>query len=244
MLAPACLILSLFYGCSKESDSTPNALSASGTSLSTVGDTVTLVLQPGPGEGQDAFVQQYQYHPDNANDNWGTYPELTALTWTSSGYYLRQRIYIKFTGLNAIPANANIISASLSLYGIAPLTSQVTPQGCSIYPGSIYNDLYSDNSCAVLRVTSGDWSQDTITWNNKPDYGGNTAAIIPSSNSRWGYDTTADVFRLVKQIVAQQKNYGFCIRLRYEEIFRSMLFASSESADPTKRPKLVVKYTL
>jgi hypothetical protein len=43
-------------------------------------------------------------------------------------------------------------------------------------------------------------------------------------------------------MVSNNQNYGFVLQLQYEQIYRSLNFASSEVADATKRPKLVVVY--
>ncbi len=68
-------------------------------------------------------------------------------------------------------------------------------------------------------------------------------ALIPASTKQWNYNVTVDVTQMVKRMVANpSKNYGFKMRLVTEDTYRSMVFASSEYSDSTKRPKLTVRY--
>jgi len=238
------LVFSFFYSCSKESVSNKNVLNTSASNnISVSSDTTTLITQPGPDDGDDAYVFAEQDFHQAAEGNDNAIPELMIAAWTAQGRPLVGRSYVKFNALNNIPATAHIVSAELSLYGLDPNTSISTPQGCSIYPGSPYNK-YKENACVILRVIDNDWSEATITWLNKPPYTRDEPGFIPKSTSQWNYNITSDVTNMVQQMVTEQKNYGFCIRLRDEEIYRCMVFASSESTDAGKRPMLIVKYTL
>jgi hypothetical protein len=121
----------------------------------------TLVLQPGPDEGQNCLVAGDIYAADNLNAN----PDISASTWTygaQGGGTGSVRTYIKFIGLDGMPDSAIILSAKLSLYGISSGVS--SPQGNSYYNGSPYAG-YGENSCWLTRVTV-DWNPDSLTWNN------------------------------------------------------------------------------
>lgn len=206
----------------------------------------TLILQPGPTEGQDARPADIQgCSPGNpygnvANDVYDL-ADLAAGAWTfgANGCSTGQlRSFLKFTGLSVIPQSATILSAKLSLYGV---TSSVSwSQGNSYYPGSPYT---LTNELWLKRITAS-WSESTITWNNKPTVTDVNRVAIPASTLQWGYDVTnIDVTEMVKSMVNNaNSNHGFCLMNQIEEIYRSMTFASSDHSDATKRPKLVVTY--
>ena len=248
-LISSCFFLFLVSSCSKEVlvETVPQTSSAkeiSGSLMSLAGDTTTLSLQPGPQDGQDCYVNFLAGNSAYASSNFNYDPELSISAWTVNGAQLKQRGYIKFTGLNALPAGAHVLSAELYLYGLNPNTSLSAPQGNSIYPGSPYNSS-PNNGLYISLVTGGDWSEDSLTWNNKPVfYPTNFDGIIPSSTSQWNYNAIANVTDLTKAIVKSKRNYGFCIHLQDEEIYRCMLFASSEASNAAMRPKLVVKYAM
>ncbi len=242
-------ILFVFSSCTKEAVSltVPSAINdkaAQSSLVSLAGDTSTLTLQPGPDDGQDCYVSFLLGNPSYASFNSNFDPELAISAWTVNGAQLRQRSYLKFPGISTLPDSSRIISAQLYLYGIDPNTSETAPQGNSLYPGSPYS-RYTNNGCFISLVSGGDWLEDTITWNTKPAfYSSDYDGVISSSTSQWNYDVKANVTPLVKAIVRKKTNYGFCIHLQDETIYRCMLFASSEGSDPAKRPKLVIKYAL
>ena len=89
----------------------------------------------------------------------------------------------------------------------------------------------------------GNWDATTITWMNKPGTTEENKVAIPASTSQWNYTVTdLDVTNLVKDMVANNQNYGFSFQLQTEQIYRALSFGSSKSTDPSIRPKLVVIY--
>lgn len=202
-----------------------------------------LILQPGPGEGQDCLVA-YRETDDGfyAGENHILNPDIAALCWTYNEVYAGvgvNRTYFKFTGLSEVPATADILYARLSLYGME--TGVAAPLGNSSYPGSPYTDYGTNN--AWLKMVLSDWADSTITWNNKPATSDEYQAAIPASTARWNFDVVdIDVTNMVRSMVKAGQNYGFCLQLQKEEIYRSILFGSSEAENPAKRPKLVVQY--
>lgn len=208
--------------------------------------TKTLTLQPGPTEGQDARVSilhNCSWGNTGENNNFNYLEDLEMSAWTfnndgcSTGEY---RSYIKFTGLSAIPQNATILSAKLSLYGV---TSSVgSPQGNSYYLGSPYNS-FGSNECWIKRAV-GSWDESTITWSNQPGFTELNKVAIPASLSQWGYNVPdVDVTEMVKPMVnTANSNFGFCIMLQIEQYYRCVNFGSSNNPDPARRPKLVITY--
>lgn len=201
-------------------------------------ETKTLESQPGPNEGQDALV--YYRINDLSNiyggANWNHIAEVhySQWTYTADGHPEGTvRTYLKFPATSAIATNATILSARLSLYGVS--TSQFLPQGNTSTAGAT-------NHGWITRVT-GNWDESTITWLNKPGITETNRIEIPPSTSQWNSDATQiDVTNLVKDIVASGQNNGFCIYLQTEQVYRSRIFANSEYADASKRPKLVIQY--
>ncbi len=217
------------------------------TSISVTSPSIkTLSLQPGA-EGIDAgtFLVQ-SCTPGAPYENVGSsaipnQAELYVAAWTfssagcSTGQY---HTLIKFAGLDGLPANATILSAKLSLYGVS--TAPASPQGNSYYPGSPYNPS-GTNEVLIKRIT-GIWDESTVSGNTEPAVTSQNQAEIPASTSQWNYNVVdLDVTNLVKDIQATA-NYGFLLQMKTETYYRSMNFASSDNADATKRPKLVVTY--
>lgn len=225
------------------------------TGLDTVSVTVlpsliqTVTLQPGATEGSDARISNVQNctPPGNPfsnlpNSNDPDFQDMPVAAWTNNANgcaTIQHRAFLKFTALNNIPQTATILSAKLSLYGVSSSVS--LPQGNSYYPGSPYNSS-GTNECWIKQV-SGSWSESAITWNNQPAVTETNRVAIPASTSQYGYDALdIDVTNMVKSMVNNAANNGFCIMLQNEVYYRSVTFASSDHADAAKRPKLVITY--
>lgn len=217
------------------------------TGLDTVSVTIltaqltTVTMQPGT-DGQDALVITKDGDNTSPNLNIGQHTELVYSKWTYGGQGFGEgamRSYIKFASVSSIPASAEILSAKLSLYGVA--SSGFTPEGNSHFPGSPYGSG-PDNPGWVKRVTS-NWEEATITWNNKPGTVDAGQASIPGTTTQWNFNATdIDVTDMVRAMVSTNSNYGFCLTLQNEAIYRNVIFASSEATDAARRPKLVVVY--
>ena len=185
----------------------------------------TITLQPtnNPTETRVTIV-------GNANQS-APGPDIPLAAWTMGGTAVTIRELLKFDW-GAIPQNATIVSATLSLYS---------------YPAPTLNGNLTDanfgtnNSFTVQRVTS-DWSVPTITWFNQPAGASANQIVIPHTASSV-LDLNIDVTNLVSTMVSTNTNYGFLLKLQNEVIYTSRIFVSSSStAHPTKRPKLVIVY--
>jgi hypothetical protein len=227
--------------CKKENASAVVADQSSNSQNASLNDQNTrLVLQPGPEDGSDAVINKLLHYADSRDGNLGQVPELYIEAWTINRKAVFTRCYIKFNDLSSIPSKAKITSSHLYLYGVPNSTSN--PNGNSIYPGSPYNQ-WPDNRCLVSRVRK-DWNEDSITWNNAPQWYETLQDTIPVSTSRWNYNVVLNVEDMVTRMVRDSSNYGFPITLLNETKYRSMIFASSENPDATKRPKLIVNYRI
>jgi hypothetical protein len=205
----------------------------------------TITLQPGPKDGEDCIVAYRETDGGlNANANHSGNPDLDASAWTynTEGWGAgANRSYLKFIGLSSLPPKAIIKSAKLSLYGINTGEAIASPQGNSYYPGSPF-DSYGSNA-AWLKEVTGDWEETTITWNTKPGTTEKHKVSIPASTSQWNYDVMdLDVTAIVKDMISNDKNYGFCFQQQTETYYRCLSFSGSRATDASKRPKLVVEY--
>lgn len=205
----------------------------------------TSTMQPGADKGQDCTVAYRETDGGaRAAGNMNTLPNLIAAraTWNYSGAGEgSERGYIKFVDIDSIPADAVIKSAKLSLYGVDASISPEITAGNSYYPGSGYAS-YGDNKTWLKRVAA-NWDQATINWNNKPATVEDNKVELPVSTTQWNFDVTdIDVTAMVQDMVTKKQNYGFCFQLQVEQIYRFLVFGTSEVTNAAKRPKLVVTY--
>ncbi|HMG82042.1 MAG TPA: DNRLRE domain-containing protein [Ferruginibacter sp.] len=215
------------------------------TTTITVEPPKTIILQPGAATGQDAEVV-YVPGLDNGNNAYGTDSILRITDWTyfSQGYGEGwTHAFVKFMGLNNLPAGSVIKSAKLSLYGLSSTTSTDIgyPEGDNYYSGSPYP---LSNEMWLQRATA-DWDQTTITYNNEPAVTSVDEVATPTSTSQFNSNITdLDVTQLVKDMVATPgTNYGFSITLQTAGYYRSQSFYSSEgSPDSSLAPKLVITF--
>jgi hypothetical protein len=157
-------------------------------------------------------------------------PETGAAAWTSGGQSALLRGLLKFD-LNAIPANATIVSAKLSLFSTTnPLNGDL-----------VHANSGPDNAMLIQRVL-GNWSESTTTWSNQPSGDATTQIVIPHTTLSFLDLMDIDVTNQVKTMVAGNNN-GFLLKLQTEAIFNSRLFYSKKATDVSKRPKLTIQYS-
>lgn len=193
----------------------------------------TLLMKPGPDCGIDAVVAINNTAALNwQNTNYGANPQMYAIAWTffanggTEGYF---RSLIDFRDLDLVPQNANVVSATLRLYGVP--TSPHTPGNSGA------------NISWVQQVTSA-WTEFGVTWNTQPTVTPVNQVAIPASTSVWNYNVAVNVTAMVQAMVNQPaaNRFGFRIMLQTEAIYRSLLFASSDHATPALWPELEVTY--
>jgi len=194
--------------------------------------TFTATLQPDASNGQDVHVHKNSSIPSVANTNFNGVPELNISAWTVNGAPIFLRAYIRFDDLAKIPSTAHVLSATFYLYGLT--SSIVSPQG-----------NYGANR-SVIEPVDGPWNESTLTWNTQPKVKTEWGQVtLPASTSQWNYDVALDDVKgmIARAVMFPAKNYGVRISLANETYYRNLIFASSESTDPSKRPKLVVTYS-
>lgn len=237
-----CVLITSFISCKKEitNNTTPIITSEDESTVitETKGDTTTVIIRPSLKDGQDCYVSIIDADTSNGNINLSSVPEIVAGKYYHYGQLSTQRTFIRFDSLlKKVPLGKTIVSAHLMLYGKS--SSLVFPYGNSYYPGS----PNPENSCWIQRVTTlKQWQESTITWNNQPATTTAAEVTLPASTSTYNYNVDVLVTQMVRTMVNLQRNNGFCMRLKTEEPFRGIAFATSESTDVLLRPRLIIKY--
>jgi hypothetical protein len=183
----------------------------------------TLVIQP-----TNNPSEMYAYSYDPTNIGVGNI-EIPIGSWTVNGTPVHYRPYIKLD--YTIPANANIISAKLSLFAMP------SPLG-----GNTVDAHYgSANAFYVRRITAA-WTPAATNWNSQPSTTTANQVTVPNSTASSQDAINIDVTQLVKDM-QQNGNHGFAMRLITENYYNIRQYVSSYNSDATKRPKLVIQYT-
>lgn len=198
--------------------------------------TDSIVINSGPNSGQSMYVTYNDMNPGWANgnvyNNANVNQELATATtpeYNGPGTVI-SRSLISFD-MSALPVNAEIISAKLSLYGLPSYNT--IPQGNQ-----------GTNNWLIQRILD-NWNQTTVTWNTKPATTTSGQIELPQTTASFNYDVTnIDVTQLVRDMrtLTPDKTAGFCLRLTTESLWRSVIFASTRHATAAKRPKLQIVY--
>ena len=168
----------------------------------------------------------------NPNSNFGSHDDMIVASWTVGGNPSNTRALLNFD-LSAIPANAVITSASLSLYH--------NPNSLS---GNIGHSQNGGSNAAWLRRITSAWTEYGVTWNSQPSTSTQNQVVLPASNSTTEDYLNVDVAALVQDLVSNPaQSFGMLIQLQTESPQRSLLFASSDHANPALHPQLAVCYT-
>lgn len=177
---------------------------------------------------QDARISWKENAPSVANTNYVNDEGLSTYAWTSSGDTVYYRGLIQFD-LSSIPSYATITSATLKLYH-----NPTSPQG-----------QHSGSNQSCIRPLGSTWDESTVTWNTQPSYDSTNQVLFGASQSATEDFENIDVTALISNIHATPaSNNGFVIMLRTEEIFRSLILASSKHPNSNLHPKLVVEYDI
>jgi hypothetical protein len=178
-----------------------------------------ITLQPG-NDGKDAKVFSQQ-----AESNFGGDPDLIAAAWNFGGNDEVLRSYIEFD-LDELPNNITITNAELSLYYNAD-----APEGHA-----------GDNTALLQRITQ-PWTENTVSWGDQPATTTTNQVVLPVSQSNDQDYENINVTQLIQDMIDNpNSSHGLLLRLMNEEVFRRVVFASSDHPDETKHPKLEICY--
>ena len=187
--------------------------------------TQTLTLQPGNNTNEATLSWTNSGTITGSNFN---LQELLAMAWTTGGELLVGRGLFKFD-MSAIPTNATIVSAKLSLYS--------TPNPLN---GNQVDANYGNNNAMFIERVTSTWNS-TLNWPNQPFGDNATQVSIPQTNLSTFDLIDVDVTNLVTPMISGVNN-GFKIRLQNEAYYNLRNFCSSKHAVTGKRPKLVITY--
>lgn len=175
---------------------------------------------------KDAIVRS-----QNPTTNYGSNTTTEAYAYNSCSpfdcpQYVRGLIDFDFS---SIPRDAIILEATLKLYGIS--------------------HLYSSSNASYLRRNTTTWTENSVTWNNKPTYSTGSASIdrVSLAQSTSGtQDYNVNVRDMVNYWIKKESTnrFGVTLMLQTETSTRRMSFGSKENSNTAKRPKLIIKYVL
>lgn len=188
---------------------------------------ITIVLQPGPDDGKDAYTSFLA-----GTTNTGDHQSLVAHAWTNGGIPGKARSFLAFD-LASIPTNATVISAALSLFH----NPTDNTQSFDYHTG--------DNEFYIQRIINS-WHENSITWNNQPNTTGANQVTVPPSSSPTQDYLDIDVTEIVKDMIdSPMGNHGLMIRMVDEiNYYRCVLYASSDHSNADLHPKLVVSFKI
>lgn len=203
---------------------------------------ITAVFQPGPENGNDAMYQNLTScsSPINShNTNYGDNNILMARAWSFNSIPENcnngvSRSLIRFDGLNTLPDDALVVSATLCLYGLSASENGQY--------GNSYPELNGgpSNPIKIGRVLS-NWDESSLTWTNQPSVDFSDNIQHGPSTQRFSENITIDVSAIVQSQISGENN-GLGIQLLTESLYRSWYWASNNFSNPQKRPKLIVEY--
>ena len=163
--------------------------------------------------------------------NYGNAIECDATAWTNGGSNSNARSLF-YWDLSAIPTNATVTSAMLSLYTFNS-------------PSNGQHSTMSGPNDAYLNKITGPWDEHTVTWNNMPTISTVNQATLPASTSATQDYLNIDVSAMVQDMVTNPAtNYGMMLQLVTEQFYRKLVFGSSDHPDPAKHPLLEVCYNV
>jgi hypothetical protein len=216
---------------------TLTATNSAGSSLATVTITVnpaiveqTLTIQPGPAAGKDAYISSLTPDFNYASNEYLSIGQsifstlgFNRVKFILESYFLRA--YLQFD-LSELPDNAVVVSAVLKLY-----------QPNSIDTTGLMIDVH--------QVTES-WEENTISWNNKPDYltSPESTITVPISIFGWlSWDITSLVQGWANGSIA---NYGVLLKVAgmVLEYIHINCYSSNYAGGSTLHPKLEITYHL
>ncbi len=160
--------------------------------------------------------------------------DLGAVQWTCGGSPCELRSVMQFD-LTAIPTNAIIQSATLSLYA----------NPAQFNGNSVLGPMYGTSNACDLLMINAPWNAATLNWNNQPSVSLNNIVSLPQSTAAYQNYTGINVTNVVQQWVNNPAlNWGWMIKIQTPNYYNSMIFCSGDYADTLLVPSLSICYTL
>ncbi len=198
----------------------------------------TLVLQPGPDDGKDAWLSDL-----NPDVNFGNYRYfessflsdsiLTVMRTTRSLIYFNQE---------QLPKSAIIHNVTLTLHYDIPIPWEVDSSW--FYRNKKCNCLV--NGAAFQQIIE-PWEENKVTWNNQPQTTEiSQVMLFPFVKNANFIDIDVTGLFVPDPYIDSipLPNYGILMRLYPEESYPGFRFVSSDYPDEYMRPRLKIQYSL
>lgn len=190
-----------------------------------------LKLQPNNAVGKDAVIWSSRPNKNNASSI-----DFQAMAWTWYGKNLSngtRRSLIQFD-LSTIPTYAIIDRAKLALYH-----NSETPE-----PTGGHSIMGDSNSSFLQRVIE-PWEENLVTWFNQPSTTTENQVTLAESKGIKEDYLDIDVTAIIQDMVSNpSSSYGLMLKLKSEQYYRAMIFASSDHPNKNYHPKLEINYTM
>lgn len=180
------------------------------------------LIQPGPMDGQDAFVRYTLWHTgleEYAGFGDSSLIEFKKNVFNNGNSASIYEGLIKFP-LSNISSGTFISSAKMKIFGYATINA------ASIIP-----------TIVLSKVTS-TWNESTVSWNTKPSSTKFSSIDFTNQGIYSWYEV--DVTSIVQAWINGEPNYGFEFSIDENETIGKI--HSSDHPDSNKRPKLEIKY--
>ena len=173
-------------------------------------------------------AQVYSYRPTVAMYG-GVGEEIAVSEWTRGGLPTTKYGMFDFD-LSTIPAYAEVSNARLNLYHTFSAED----------PG--HSQLSGSNEGVIQRITT-PWTE-LVDWGDRPDLSTENQVILPASTSEDQNYPNIDVTSLVQDMVADPDiSHGFNLKIRSEQHYRSLMFASKDHPNSELHPHLDITYS-
>lgn len=179
----------------------------------------TAVMQPQSESANRSLLQDATVYADRPSTNYGTQTTLYVGKHPTYGY---ARSYIKFdlSSLGGV-SHKNVLSAHLHWK----------------------RSTYTANAAIEAYLVTDDWSESTITWNNRPDYynGERMGATNISTSTNKGVSQEMYITKAVMAWLQGMANYGLMLKEK-EDNYQNAVYSRNTTVT-ANQPYLTITYT-
>jgi hypothetical protein len=216
------------------------------TGLTPVDDLNTNTSDPNHLSSGAGCIDSVALQPDSSGDktvqytsgfptiSFYTSPLIHSTQWTGGGLPVEGRSLLNFN-LSEIPADVNILNATLSLYADTNNTDD----------GNLGQPMYGNDNASYLRMVTSAWVDSMTNWNTQPTTTLTGEVLLPQSTSTTQDYPNIDITGFVQYWYNNPNlNFGMELVMRDSVYYNSLIFCSSRYPDSTKRPKLFIRWNL
>ncbi len=181
-----------------------------------------VLLNAGDPLSSDAFLAS-----DAPMNNYGTHPEIAAISWTCQSTPCFARGLLNFD-FSQLPQGAVINSAVLNLF------ANTNPQNGN-------GIAMQGNNTSVLQRVVSPWTENGVSWFTQPNTTNLNEVYLPQSSSPFQDYTGINITNLVKDLLNNLSgSYGFLLQLLNESGYTTMTFASGDYFQSALHPTLEI----